>query len=224
MRVMITREEELAQPYAACVAAMGGEAVVHPLYRYNNIKAVLPDPSLYNALVFTSAYGVSRFAALSSRRDLPVYAVGPQTAAEAGKQGFQEIYQADGTGKSLACLLRPDDGPYLYARAREISYPLAAHVEGLIETVLYETVPVEELDWPYDVDMVLFFSARAAQIFVKLAENKALTGGFSQTKALCLGAGMVEFLSALRWQDISVAPQPDRAGMMELLKIKMGKT
>lgn len=222
MRVIVTRNEELAQPYIDAVTALGGEAVPQPLYHYRDLDAVLPDLSSYRALTFTSAQGVRRFAAVSPLRDMPVYAVGPQTGDEARRQGFTTIYHAAGTGGDLARLLKPEDAPYLYGRAREISFPLAeaARERGMQadEVILYETVPVGDFSWGIGADMVLFFSARAARIFAELAENKGFSGALGRTKALCLGAGMVEFLSPLRWREICVCASPDRAGMIELLK------
>lgn len=218
MRVLVTRNEELAQPYVDAVAELGGAAIVQPLYHYRDVDAVLPDLSHYKALTFTSAQGVRRFAALSQVRDLPVFAVGPQTADEAQRCGFTTIHHAAGTGDDLARLLTPDHAPYLYGRAREISFPLAGHVPDVGEIILYETVPAGDFAWQDGVDLVLFFSGRAARIFAQLAENKGFSGDLSRTKALCLGAGMVEFLSPLRWREICVCARPDRAGMIELLK------
>lgn len=58
------------------------------------------------ALAFTSPNGVDAFMRNSARRDLPVFAVGPATAAAARAAGFAQVTSADGDGAALARLIQ----------------------------------------------------------------------------------------------------------------------
>lgn len=221
MRVLVTRGDADAQPYADHIRARGAEPVIFPLYTVEPVVADMENLSPYDALTFTSAHAIHQFCALSSRRDVPVYAVGPQSAAVACGYGFSDVQYAAGTGTDLAALLNDSSGRLLYGRAEEISYPLGESLRAkgrdVQEIILYKTVPVIATALPLKIDMALFFSAGAARIFVDFVQKQGVSHNFEQTKALCLGAGMVEFLTPVPWAAIEVADSPDRAGMLALI-------
>src|SRR4051794_1084776 len=86
------------------------------------------DLSGFAALAVTSRNGLAAFARTCSRRDLPVFATGAGTAADAESAGFREVFSADGDVAALAALIaevRPA-GKVLHAAAVE----LAGDLEG----------------------------------------------------------------------------------------------
>lgn len=101
-RILVTRSEPGASETAARLEAAGYEAVVEPLFAIVPIAAQLPD---FDALAFTSANGVRRFAALSPRRDAAVFCVGARTAMVARELGFQDVTSADGDVVALGDLI-----------------------------------------------------------------------------------------------------------------------
>ncbi len=220
MRVLITRGIKEAQSYADHIQQQGSEAVIFPLYEVQSVEAAVDD-HVYDALVFTSAHAIHQFCALSPVRGLPVYVVGPQSEEIAREYEFQDVRRAAGTADDLAALLNDFPGRLLYGRGAEISYPLGeklrAQGRDLQEIILYKTVPVQEAPLPQEVNLALFFSASAARIFVDFVQKQGVSHNFEQTKALCLGAGMVEFLTPLPWAAIEVADSPDRASMLALI-------
>lgn len=221
MRVLITRPDDPHDPYIARVRALGAEPLSYPLYHIEPLAADI-DLTGIRALVFTSAHGAASFAAQSARRDLPVYAVGPQTAQAARDAGFTIVRHANGTAADMMGLIPDDVGAVLYGRGAEIAYPVAdtlarRHIP-VREAILYKTAPIEPLRPVPPCDGVLFFSARTVQAFVDCVIKQGLSHNFAATKALCLGEGMVEFLSPLPWAAIEVARQPDRAGMLALME------
>ncbi len=224
MRMLVTRPADRDDPYMALVRELGGEPVSYPLYKIEPLKTDV-DLAGIMALVFTSAHGAVSFAAQSSQRDLPVYAVGPQTADAARTAGFADTAYANGTAADLVRLIPDGIGPVLYGRGAEISYPvadtLAARGISVKEVILYKTVPIEPLPPVPPADIVLFFSARTAQAFADMIVKQRVSDNLRQTKALCIGAGMVEFLRDLPWASVRVAEQPDRAGMTALIDDEM---
>lgn len=220
MRVLITRPGSEARPYMEFVRTHGGEPVAYPLYRYESVAGAVPDLSKIEALVFTSARGIGEFCARCDERALPVYVVGPQSAAAAREAGFETIHSAPEGAADLVSVITHRQ--LFYGRGAEIAFPLADALRArgcaVREAVLYKTVPEQTILPLPGIDLAAFFSARACALFADMVKNQGLGAALSETKALCLGPGMVEFLSFLPWKAVCVAPRPDRAGMMSLIE------
>ena len=90
------------------------------------MAAHLPAPAPGEVLIFTSRHGVTGFCRLSTRRDLPAYAVGCATAAEARRQGFVPI-AAGGDAASLLARIAADGvtGPFLHPRGAHVATDIA---------------------------------------------------------------------------------------------------
>lgn len=132
-----------------------------------------PAPALgeVSALAFTSANGVTAFAALTDRRNLPIFAVGDATAEAARDAGFRDVTSADGAIADLAALLddRAPPGLLLAPGAKAPAGDLAAMV-GRAEVrplPVYEAVETG-VAAPAEVDAVLLQSPRAALALAEL--------------------------------------------------------
>lgn len=104
-RVWITRAEPGAARTVARLRDMGFEPIVAPLLAIKHLTPPVPDLAPFAALAFTSINGVAAFAALTPRRDLPVFAVGDATAQAADDAGFADVSSAAGDLRALACLI-----------------------------------------------------------------------------------------------------------------------
>ena len=105
LRVWITRAEPGASRTAARLRDMGLEPIIASLLAVEPLTPVLPDLATFNALAFTSPNGVAAFAALTPRRDHPVFAVGDATAQAASAVGFPDVRSAQGDLAALARLI-----------------------------------------------------------------------------------------------------------------------
>src|SRR5699024_7237082 len=118
----------------AALKALGHEALSEPLLEVQSIAQELPDLSGFQALLISSRNGLRAFVNLSDNRCLPVYAVGPGSAAAARAAGFAEVHDADGDAHALADFilrrLSPTAGPLLHAAGRHVAGGLS---EKLIE-------------------------------------------------------------------------------------------
>src|SRR5262249_16800636 len=118
MRVLVTRPEEDGAETARLLAARGHQAVLAPLLTVRFLDG--PEPALEDvqAILATSANGVRAFARRSANRGIPLFAVGPQTAGQAQKLGFQQIKSADGDANALALAAgrwaQPENGALLH--------------------------------------------------------------------------------------------------------------
>lgn len=101
-RILVTRSEPGASETAQRLEALGYTPIVEPLFTIAPIDVVLPE---FDALAFTSANGVRRFATLCSRRDARVFCVGARTAEAAREAGFANVGSSDGDVSALGDLI-----------------------------------------------------------------------------------------------------------------------
>ena len=103
--MVITRPFEDAAPLASELADIGIETIVAPLM----VIEVIPGPEIdlagVQGVLFTSANGARAFAARSSDRDIPVYAVGDATARASKDLKFKNVTTASGDVDDLAALV-----------------------------------------------------------------------------------------------------------------------
>jgi uroporphyrinogen-III synthase len=211
LRIAITRALPEAEATAERLRAMGAFPVVAPLLTIEPHSFDAKTGGV-QALVFTSANGVRAFARASKARP-PAYAVGDATASLARRAGFQRVKSADGDSAELTDLIKATLDP----KAGQIVHISGAHVAGDIigaladagfkgeRRVAYEAVAARELPTAYrsPLDIVVFHSARAADVFVKLGAPNA-----GDMKAVCMSAPVAEIASISPWKQVVVAPAP----------------
>ena len=182
------------------------------------------------AILATSANGMRALVRRTPRRDLPVFAVGPQTAAEARRCRLHRSRNADGDARALAAgrdaLGRPEKGALLHVCGEEAPGTLAENliVRGfkVRALLLYAIEPATSL--PAEaraalesraLDAVLFFSpTQRAHFRAALARWSADGGsdGFLHQPGDRPGA-----VAAGICPECAVAAQPNQAAMLALL-------
>ena len=232
MRLLITRPEEDAVALAATLKELGHATLMAPLMEVR----IFDGPPLaldgVQAVLATSANGVRAFAKRSARRDLPIYAVGPQTAEAASNNGFQFVYSAEGDAAALAEAVaqwaKPDKGALLHAAGAESAGRLrqALQAQGFAVTVeiLYEAVPAEKLPenmaqalGENTLDGVLLFSPRSAKVFANLVTKAGLGGACAGLTCYCISAATAAATGTLGFARVSVAGSPNQEAMLALL-------
>ena len=134
-RIWLTRSRPGAEADAAALAALGHDPLIDPVLEIVPVPATV-DLAPVAAVAVTSAAAVRALAALTPRRDRPLFAVGAATAAAARAAGFEDIDAGDETdgGDAAALAARlvraaPIDRspwPVLWPRGREVAADLAA--------------------------------------------------------------------------------------------------
>lgn len=228
--VLITRPEDDAVAIAYAINQKKYSAFCEPFLDVVFHDTDLPNLENYKALIFTSSNGVRAFVQKSDVRNIPVFTVGDNTLEKVRRHDFAKYKSAQGNIDDLIAMLADEniEGAALYVRGEHISTPLKGAVAGLDvdEITLYHTekpkeISVNCLDLLREATFshVLFFSKRTAETFVELISgDEHAVSGLNHTKALCLGDSMIECLSVLPWQEIVVAAQPNRDGLLELLE------
>ncbi|BBK34599.1 uroporphyrinogen-III synthase [Stella humosa] len=239
MRVLLTRPEAESRALAAELAAAGILSVVAPVLRIEPVPEAAADLQQgldgARALLFTSAQAVAAFARLSARRDLPVFAVGPATAAAARDAGFAAVEGADGDGAALALLvaarLEPGAEPLVHPAGADVAGDLPGALEKagfqLRRVVLYKAEAVDGLPAAArdalragTLDGVLLFSPRTAARFAELVTSAGLAGSPSDIRlpvAYCLSPA-VAAAATLPWRAVRVADEANQPSLLRLVE------
>jgi uroporphyrinogen-III synthase len=227
MRILITRPREDGEAIAATLAATGHQPLLAPLLATRWFDGPALDLSGVAAILATSANGVRALVRRTARRDIPIFAVGPQTTAQAQSAGFVHIENADGDAKALADAvprwLKPEAGKLLHVCGEQnegmLAETLTAHGYAVRREILYV---VEPLPLPPEaitalrakaVDAALFFSPRSARIFVEQAQGLALDG----VTAICISPATAKVLPEGRFAAIRIAAKPNQDALLALL-------
>ena len=235
MRVLVTRPLPDAEAFAAELAARGHQAVIEPLLKIAPVPdAALPEElDAFQALLITSAAGLRAFAALTERRDLPVFAVGGASAAAARDAGFAQVESAGGDVDDLIRLVRsrlsPDEGLLLQAAGSVVAGDLKGALEAagftVTRAVLYTAETATELTAAGQaalreggVDAVAVFSPRTAETLVTLLRDAGLAEASGRLWALCLSQAVAAKLEQLTWAGFAVAARPETGALLEALE------
>ncbi|MGH6946011.1 MAG: uroporphyrinogen-III synthase [Kiloniellales bacterium] len=232
MRILVTRPLDDTEGLAIPLEARGHQVLVQPLLTI--VPRVRTEPSLegIQALLFTSANGVRIFAGLSGRRELPVFAVGEATGQVAREAGFQRVEVAGGDVVALASSvterLDPKAGGLYHGAASVVAGDLKGTLEAadfeVVREQLYEARPADSLEpgtgdavRAGGLDLVLFFSPRTADTFVRLIKAAGLEAGVRKIAALCLSPAVAERLKPLAWAKLLVAERPNQEALLAVL-------
>lgn len=233
-RILITRPEPGTSSTGKRIAAMGFDPLLLPLSRIEPIEEFkLPIDGNTAAIALTSANAVRHVAddRIKSIADLPVYAVGPSTAAQARDRGLQVEWVGEGRVDLLAGEVANRLGPgqtilYLTGRVRRPDFEQLLAATGVTvdvaETynaalVSYTTNNITDLLSHTPVDAVLVYSAIAAESLLQLTRDTELRHLFESAWFICLSERIAEALAGAGEARITVANVPTEAAMLDIL-------
>jgi uroporphyrinogen-III synthase len=231
MRVVVTRPEPDGKRTASALRAHGHEVLAAPLMKVQNMAADLSGH--WGAIIVTSANALTAIAdnaAKDTLVNLPLFAVGQRSAVAAQEAGFTNVTSAGGDVRDLVRTLsaeRPDGkAPLLYLagedRAADLIGELAAHGIAAEMRVVYRAVTapfpsalIEALK-AGEVDAVLHFSRRSAEIYAAGARQAGIAGPAFAVRHLCLSAQAAAPLAGA--SQVTIAARPDEASLIALLQ------
>jgi uroporphyrinogen-III synthase len=230
-RMLVTRPEPDSHSTVARLAALDIDAVAAPLMVRQPLDTSLPPPDGFTAMVLTSANAVRAMVdrgVVADYLQLPVFAVGERTAREAEQAGFERVSSAAGALRDLvnAMAIARLPGPVFYPAGKHRSGDLAQALSPLgimvVTARIYDMVAVDALPSDIlaglgngDIDAVLHYSRRTAEIFASLATGLD-KHRHNQPAMLCLSELVAEPLLENRFSRISLADRPDEDAMMAL--------
>ena len=232
MRLLLTRPQTDSEKLARDLTACGISSIIEPLLNIMVQEGPPLDTTGVAALAFTSANGVQAFAERSSRRDLPVYAVGDATARAAHAAAFKDVQSAMGDVDNLARLLTqamsPEAGAILHPAASQVAGDLARCLAdagfAYRREVIYKSEKVSALSPETraaiacgEIDGVVLMSPRTGQIFKELMIRAGLADRAADMTVFCLSAAVAVAADGLPWCNIQTAARPEQDAFMALL-------
>lgn len=232
MRVLVTRPKIDADETAWLLKARGHVPLVAPLMEIKFRDGPEISLSGVQAILATSSNGVTALAKRTTLRDVPVFAVGPQTASVARDAGFQIVRTADGDASALAGATRnwarPGDGALLHAAGAETKGELAGKLSrngfDVRTAVLYDAVAVPELPpacksaLENDVlDAVLSFSPRSSRIFSDCVVKAGLAEKCGRLIGCFISNAAADSVDPLIFRAVHVAESPNQEAVLKLL-------
>ena len=232
MRILLTRPEEDARIVAERLHEAGHEILSAPLLSVHFHDGPPLDPEGVQGVLATSANGVRALARRTARRDLPLFAVGPQTAKAARAARFEYVENADGDAAALAEAVprwaRADNGVLLHVAGTQGDGRLAAmlgakgfevRTEFLYDVVAASALPagaVEALSQG-TLDAALFFSPRSARVFKDCVVRGRLAETCPNVIAVCISKAAATALSPLVFAECRIAAKPNRDALLACL-------
>lgn len=234
MHLLLTRPDASAEadPLKAALTAAGHRVTSAPLLTIVPVGAVPPLDGM-QGLIVTSRNALKAVAPLpEAALSLPLYAVGPGTAALARTLGFRRILEGPGTGRALQSLIAatgdPAAGPLLHLAGATLAVDLAGALkdEGFsVRTeIVYRAEPAAA--FPADVaaqlaqeafDGVVLMSPRTAKVYATLVTGAALGAAARRMTHFCLSDAVGRELASLGNVRIAVARLPNSQEMLALI-------
>ncbi len=227
MRILLTRAKEDAERTAARLAELGHTSIISPVIDIVPSAASIPDER-FDAVIATSAHAFSS-ANVRALVHLPLYVVGERTRAAAERAGWRAALHAGETAQALIVRLRARAGLnhalYLAGRDRKPDLEIAAKKIGLqldvVETYVARPAAALTQDAQSalregDLDAVLHYSRRSAELFIALARGTGLWSGAQRLRHFALSPDAAEPLIAARLKTVS-ASRPDEDHLVALL-------
>lgn len=231
-RVLVTRAARDAEAFCEMCRVRGLAPIAAPVMEIKTHRKDL-DLSGVVAVAFTSVNGVRSFAANNKDRTLPVFAVGPVTAAAAREAGFGSVLVADGDVEALAAAIVESQprisGEILHIaganRAGDLAALLAGHGIVARRETLYaaRALPalapevVAGLTGAAPIEWVSFFSPRTMRLFLNLVRNAGAQSALANVRAACLSDAVADAANTVQWRGVHIAPMREAASLADMI-------
>lgn len=226
-RVLLIRPPEESQTMGRILESKGIEFCHYPLFK----PLFFPVPPLHNpqALIITSKNAIRALQGYEGLREIPLYAVGDETAEFAKQTGFSNVMSASGTSQELIKLIMETAG-----RDQGVLWHLSGEIVkgNIIEAlksagfeakrqIVYQIEGVLELpDALYGelknhrISHVIFCSSKTTTLFINLLKKIKIKKMACQIIALCLSHHIRGNALDLQWKQIWVSPKPNIQDLM----------
>lgn len=235
MRILVTRPEPDASAFAKRLTSLDHDALVEPLLvtHFEPVDEIELDG--VQALIATSRNAIRALSGLphiEQAQSVPLYVVGPGTAAAARALGFAPIIEGPRAGRELVSLIALDadvnGGPLMHLAGNQKAYDVAGELRRLgfhiLEPLVYRMEPVRGLGsaaveaiMEGRIEGIALFSPATARIWARLVEAQGISRQARAIKHFCLSAAVARELEHLAPIDVACAVQPNVEQMLALV-------
>ena len=197
-----------------------------PVLQVEPVAAQLPS-EVPDAMVFTSAHGVRYHQFQPRWKDVPVFAVGHQTAVAAVLAGYSDVRSAGGDVvdlKKLIATTLPRPARIVIFAAREVAGNLEDYLAGcsyeVERSVVYETRSASDvelgqaLDRLHVIDGICVYSPKGAKRIEEIIRRSRWTGALFCLSEACAGP----FGNRRDGLCIGVARRPNSDALIDLVR------
>ncbi|MCC2098925.1 MAG: uroporphyrinogen-III synthase [Hyphomicrobiales bacterium] len=232
MRILLTRPREDADVLAERLRSMGHAVVLSPVMETVACSPIPPRLDC-DAILATSAraFRFCKSGSLTNWSGLALYCVGQRTAKAAEQAGFGPAeYTAPDAAQLLRDIggLRPapsrlvyiagkDRKPALENGLREMGYSVETLVAYQTRAMPHLETEAEDLLVAGNIDAVMHFSRRSAELFVQALARAQLVAAAKNLRHVCISADAAQGLDALRPRQVIIAATPDARAMIAAL-------
>lgn len=230
LRVLITRPQPGADETAKRIRALSLTPVVVPLTQTVPLDQGVPAELQAVSLVAVTSPNAVRHASgalLGALQTRPFFAVGTKTGEVAQAAGLQVDAADAGDAEQLAEQLINASSPgdavaILCGRVRRglIEQRLRNAGRSVVVLETYDTCALAvDAATVSHVDVVLLYSAFAAEVFMRVTGNRGPEVPLNETRFICISSRVAERLDDVPTANIRIATQPDEEGMMGQLAL-----
>ncbi len=233
MHILVTRPEPDAAELKTALESLGHVVSVEPLLA---IESLPIEPSVFEGargVVVTSCNGLRALAgsaALARAAKLPIFTVGPATAALARELGFEQITAGEGSASDLVPLIVDSKigktGSFVHVAGEEVAFDLAAALAArgieVRKVIAYRAVSTLALTPPTaqaiaggSLDAVILMSPRTAAIFALLVGKAGLEEPARRLAYICLSANVAVALGDLAPTRVNIAVRPNSSAILD---------
>jgi len=227
MKLWVTRPAFDAELLQAKLAAQGHEAVIEPLLYIDFKDTGILELHDVQALITTSRNGVRAAAAArqaSALIQLPVFTVGPGTAAMARAVGFQTVIEGSSTVDKLLPIIKENaavkGGALLHLAGETLAFDLTGKLRSMGYRVDQKTVYVARAARQLrpsllseikigTIDGVILLSPRTAQTYLDLVLAHQVDQSAQRLVHFCLSKAVADKVSALQPHKIMIPKKPN---------------
>ena len=239
MAVLVTRPHPDDESTAAGLRARGFEVLRAPMLRFEPVAFNEDMDARYGAVIVTSANALRGLTPhLKSHRllELPLFAVGEQTATAARHAGFTHVISAHGDATALRDLVLArvkakelkKASTLLYLAGADLASDLAGelgeHGLRVVTQTTYRMLPVASLPREVsdafaanEVEAVLHYSRHSARAFLEAARAAGVEISALAIPQCCISAAVASVVRDAGATQVMVAASPDENALFEAL-------
>ncbi len=171
----------------------------------------------YSGVVFTSSNSIKNLSNNKLNKNILCFCVGASTEKEAKKNGFQNIFAAEGNVKNLKEIIHKNfdknDGKLIYVSGEIISSDLDKELisEGYsVERIInYSVAHVQNIKPEFFKelkksmpDVVYIYSENSAKSFMEIVKKNHIEDQWMNTNLMCIGEKTATIANEIKWKKI----------------------